>query len=40
MLPTHSEITFAALLGESPLKVKPICITANGPDNNPFGYTQ
>jgi hypothetical protein len=39
MLPTLSEIRFAVLLGESLLKVKPICTTTSGPDNNPFGYT-
>jgi hypothetical protein len=38
MLPTLSEITFAALLGESVLKVKPIFTTTNSPDNNPSGY--
>jgi hypothetical protein len=40
MLQTLSEITFAALLGEYLLKVKPICTTTNSPDNNPSGYTE
>jgi hypothetical protein len=39
MLPTFPELTFAALLGEISLEGKSICITRNGPDNNPSGYT-
>ena len=39
MLPTFPELTLAALLGEISLEGKSICITANDPDNNPFGYT-
>jgi hypothetical protein len=39
MLPTFSEITFAVVLHKSPLKLKTICTTTTGPDNNPFGYT-
>jgi hypothetical protein len=39
MLPTFPELTFAALLGQISVEGKFICITVNGPDNNPFGYT-
>jgi|HubBroStandDraft_2_1064218.scaffolds.fasta_scaffold5406921_1 hypothetical protein len=36
MLPILSEL--CGFLGEISLEDQSICITTNGPDNNPFGY--